>query len=104
MNGDYKVVGVNAYADPDEKPATNILKVNPEVQRRQIERVREVRQRRRDQKAAAAALAELRRASQTEREPDALHHRVRQELLHRGGDLRVPGAELWGEYREESVY
>nr|WP_209466441.1 methylmalonyl-CoA mutase family protein [Symbiobacterium terraclitae] len=102
MNGDYRVVGVNAYADPDEKPTTNILKVNPEVQRRQIERVRQVRQER-DQKAAAAALAELRRASQTsENLMPYIIACVRNYCT--VGEICGMWREVWGEYREESVY
>ena len=102
MNGDYRVVGVNAYAGPDEKTATNILKVNPEVQRRQIERVRQVRQER-DQVAAAAALAELRRASQTgENLMPHIIECVRNYCT--VGEICGMWRELWGEYREESVY
>jgi len=102
MNGDYRVVGVNAYAGPDEKTATNILKVNPEVQRRQIERVRQVRQER-DQVAAAAALAELRRASQTgENLVPHIIECVRNYCT--VGEICGMWRELWGEYREESVY
>nr|PZN70203.1 MAG: methylmalonyl-CoA mutase [Bacillota bacterium] len=102
MSGDYKVVGVNAYVDPDEKPKAKILKVNPEVQQRQIERLRQVRATR-DQRAAAAALAELRRASQTDENlmPYILECVRRYCTV---GEICGVWRELWGEFREESVF
>ena len=71
-------------------------------QRRQIERVRQVRQER-DQVAAAAALAELRRASQTgENLMPHIIECVRNYCT--VGEICGMWRELWGEYREESVY
>jgi len=102
MKGDYRVVGVNAYADPNEKLETNILKINPEVQRRQIERTRQVRASR-DQKKAGEALAELRRASQTsENLMPYIIECVKAYCTE--GEICGVWRELWGEYREESVY
>jgi len=102
QSGDYKVVGVNAYVDPDEKLNVKILKVNPDVQRRQIERVRRVRETR-NQQASAAALAELRRASQaSENLMPYIIECVRNYCT--VGEICGLWRELWGEYREESVY
>ncbi|MFZ5827731.1 MAG: acyl-CoA mutase large subunit family protein [Bacillota bacterium] len=102
MNKDYKVVGVNVYADPNEKLETNILKINPEVQRRQIERTRQVRATR-DQQRANQALAELRRASQTsENLMPYIIECVKAYCTE--GEIANVWRELWGEYREESVY
>ncbi|MFZ5815074.1 MAG: acyl-CoA mutase large subunit family protein [Bacillota bacterium] len=102
MNKDYKVVGVNVYVDPDEKLENNILKINPEVQRRQIERTRQVRATR-DQKRAEAALAELRRASQTsENLMPYIIECVKAYCTE--GEICGVWRELWGEYREESIY
>ncbi len=102
MKGDYRVVGVNAYADPDEKLETNILKINPEVQRRQIERTQQVRATR-DQKKADEALAELHRASQTSE--NLMPHIVACVKAYcTVGEISGVWRDLWGEYREESVY
>ncbi|HEY3367253.1 MAG TPA: methylmalonyl-CoA mutase family protein [Symbiobacteriaceae bacterium] len=102
MNGDYRVVGVNAYADPNEKLDTRLLKLDPEVQRRQIERTRQVRATR-DAKRAADALFELRRASGTsENLMPYILDCVRAYCTE--GEISGVWRELWGEYREESVY
>jgi len=102
MNQEYRVVGVNAYADAEAKPASNILKVNPEVQRRQTERTRQVRANR-NQQAAERALAELRRASQaSENLMPYILDCVRTYCTE--GEICGVWRELWGEYREESVY
>jgi methylmalonyl-CoA mutase N-terminal domain/subunit len=102
MNGDYRVVGVNCYQEPEERTEAKILKINPEVQRRQIERTRQVRASR-DQKKAAAALAELRRASQTsENLMPYIIECVKAYCTE--GEICGVWRDLWGEYREESVY
>ncbi|HYF94669.1 MAG TPA: methylmalonyl-CoA mutase family protein [Symbiobacteriaceae bacterium] len=102
MNGDYRVVGVNAYAEPGEKTDTRLLRIDPAVQRRQIERIRQVRATR-DQKKADAALAELRRASGTTE--NLLPHILECVKAYcTEGEICGVWRELWGEYREESVY
>lgn len=61
-SGEQVIVGVNRYVMPhDEK--VNILRVDPEVQRRQIERLHRVRAER-DNKAVARALERLTEAAQ----------------------------------------
>jgi methylmalonyl-CoA mutase, N-terminal domain len=102
QSGDYRVVGVNAYAEPDEQSSTNILKINPEVQRRQIARTQQVRATR-DAKKAEAALLELRRASQTS-ENLMLYILDCVRAYATLGEICGVWRELWGEYREESVY
>jgi len=102
MKGDYQVVGVNAYVDEDEKVKSRILKVNSEVQRRQIERTRQVRATR-NQKEADGTLAELRRASQTS-ENLLPHILACVKAYCTEGEICGVWRELWGEYREESVY
>ena len=57
--GDLKVVGVNCYQDSAESPltaagATSILRVDPEAERQQIERLRAFRRKRNDQEAQQA--------------------------------------------------
>jgi methylmalonyl-CoA mutase, N-terminal domain len=59
------VVGVNKYLEGDDYP-TPILRIDPALEGKQIERVRGVRERR-DGDAAAAALSALERAARDER-------------------------------------
>ena len=59
------VVGVNKYLEGDDY-ATPILRIDPSLEGKQIERVRGVRERR-DGEAAAAALSALERAAHDER-------------------------------------
>jgi methylmalonyl-CoA mutase N-terminal domain/subunit len=56
------VVGVNEFAAPEERPIP-ILRIDPHVERRQIERLREVRAKR-DARQVAHALAALRSATE----------------------------------------
>lgn len=103
MSGDYKVVGVSAYAEAAEQVNTNILKLNPEMQRRQIERTQQVRATR-DQSRAATALTKLRRASQTTSENLMPYIIECVRAYCTEGEICGVWRELWGEYREESVY
>jgi methylmalonyl-CoA mutase N-terminal domain/subunit len=58
-SGEQIIVGVNKYALPEEHdPPVNILRVDPEVQRRQIERLKKVRAER-DNRAVEQALQRL---------------------------------------------
>ena len=59
------VVGVNAFEAPEETP-TEVLKIDPEGERRQVARLRAVRERR-EAKAAAAAVTELTTAAREDR-------------------------------------
>ncbi|HTQ81514.1 MAG TPA: methylmalonyl-CoA mutase family protein [Thermoanaerobaculia bacterium] len=59
------VVGVNAFESPEETP-TEILTLNPEAERRQVERLRALRERR-DAGRAAAAVAALTAAAGEDR-------------------------------------
>lgn len=102
MKGDYKVVGVNANTEPEEKVNNNILKVNLEVQRRQMERTRTVRETR-DPDRAKKALVALRDATQTsENLVPYILECVKAYCTE--GEICGVWRELWGEYREESVY
>ena len=64
--GTRKVVGVNAYTEGDDHE-TVILRIDPELEAQQIERVHAYRERR-DQPRAAAALQALENAARDERE------------------------------------
>jgi methylmalonyl-CoA mutase N-terminal domain/subunit len=62
-SGEQIIVGVNKYVMPqDEKAKVNILRVDPEVQRRQIERLKRVRAER-DNRAVKRALERLEEAA-----------------------------------------
>lgn len=102
MAGDYGIVGVNKYEDGNQKSQQKILKINPEVQRRQVERTLSVRANR-DAKQAADALAELKRASQTS---ENLMPYVLQcvKAYCTEGEICDVWRSVYGEYREESVY
>lgn len=64
-SGEQIIVGVNKYVMPqDEKSKLNILRVDPEVQRRQIERLNKVRAER-DNRAVKRALERLEEAART---------------------------------------
>lgn len=57
-NGESKVVGVNCFEEPDEALTFEIMKVPPELEKKQIERLQRVR-RDRDESKAGAALDRL---------------------------------------------
>lgn len=102
MSGDYKVVGVNAYADPNEQIKPKLLRVDKAVQSRQIDRIASVKATR-DPARAAGALQELRRASQSsENLMPYIIECVKAYCTE--GEICGVWRELWGEYREESVY
>ncbi|HWI51468.1 MAG TPA: methylmalonyl-CoA mutase family protein, partial [Symbiobacteriaceae bacterium] len=102
MNGDYRVVGVNAYTEPDQKPENRILRIDPAVQRKQIERTQQVRTTR-DQKKAEDALNNLRNASAgSENVMPYIVACVKAYCTE--GEICNVWRDLWGEYREESVY
>lgn len=62
-SGDQTVVGVNRFA-LDEEVSVPLLKLNPELERQQIERLNSVRARR-DERAVKEALGQIERAART---------------------------------------
>ncbi|HEX6548083.1 MAG TPA: methylmalonyl-CoA mutase family protein, partial [Candidatus Dormibacteraeota bacterium] len=58
------IVGVNAFEGGNEEDELEILRISPQVELEQVERVRQVRARR-DQAAVTRALNELRKVAQT---------------------------------------
>ncbi len=64
-SGELVIVGVNKYTVPEERPV-EILRIPPEVEDRQIDRVRRFKQSR-DRARVRAALAEVRDAAASER-------------------------------------
>jgi methylmalonyl-CoA mutase N-terminal domain/subunit len=95
--GRQKVVGVNAFTMEQELP-TDILKIDPEAERAQVERLRALRARR-DAGRAEAALRELEAAAGEDRNlmPPFLDC-VRAEVTL--GEIADALRKIYGEYRE----
>jgi methylmalonyl-CoA mutase N-terminal domain/subunit len=96
------VVGVNAYSHPDEDDQTPILRIDPAMERRQIEGLAAVKAAR-DAGSVRSALADLRRAAQdgTNLMPlliaAARAHVSEGEIVH-------ALQETWGDYRETPIF
>ena len=89
------IVGVNEFTE-DEPDEVELQRIDPEVERRQLERTARVRAER-DAEAAAAALAEVRQVAQTEANllpPCAKHSARAARSARSAATLR----ELWGTY------
>ncbi|HKU56428.1 MAG TPA: methylmalonyl-CoA mutase family protein [Gaiellaceae bacterium] len=100
--GERVVVGVNRYEQQDEQPI-EILRIDPALEQKQIERVRAVRERR-DPAAAEAALARLREdAGHEDRnlmEPIMAASRAYVTM----GEMCDALREVWGTWRETPVF
>jgi len=100
--GERVVVGVNRY-QLEEEPPVEILRIDPALERKQIERVRAVRERR-DPAAVQAALARLREdAAHPDRnlmEPLMAASRAYATL----GEMCDALREVWGTWRETPVF
>jgi methylmalonyl-CoA mutase, N-terminal domain len=100
--GERTVVGVNAYADEEEKPV-DILHVDPQLERKQIDRVRAVRAAR-DASVVERVLAGLREAAG---DPG---HNLMPNLLDCArasvteGEMVAALQEVFGSYRETPIY
>jgi len=99
--GERVVVGVNRYELEDELPL-EILRVDPALERKQIERVRAVRAHR-DSAAVEDALAELKRAAEGDTnlmDPIMVCSRAFVTL----GEMCDALRETWGTWRETPVF
>jgi methylmalonyl-CoA mutase N-terminal domain/subunit len=100
--GERIVVGVNRYEQEDEQPI-EILRIDPALEQKQIERVRAVRERR-DSAAAEAALARLKEdAARDDRnlmEPIMAASRAYVTM----GEMCEALREVWGTWRETPVF
>ena len=95
------IVGVNRYVQEDERPL-EILRIDPALEQKQIERVQATRAKR-DSARAEAALAELKRAAATDANLmppilDAARARVTM------GEMCEALREVWGIWRETPVF
>jgi methylmalonyl-CoA mutase N-terminal domain/subunit len=100
--GERVVVGVNRYEQQEEQPV-EILRIDPALERKQVERVRAVRERR-DAAAAEAALARLKEdAAGDDRnlmEPIMAASRAYVTM----GEMCDALREVWGTWRETPVF
>src|SRR5579864_9550767 len=95
------IVGVNRYQLDDER-SLEILRIDPALEQKQIERIRAVRARR-DSAAVEYALAELKRAAEGDRnlmEPIMAASRVFTTM----GEMCDALREVWGIWRETPVF
>jgi 2-hydroxyisobutanoyl-CoA mutase large subunit len=103
QSGEKPVIGVNRYADPEEKVDLEIHPYDPTTERRQIERLQRVR-RERDERNVTALLDDLERVA---RDETANVMPVTIELVRAGatmGDIIERLRTVWGTYRENPVF
>ena len=94
------IVGVNEFVSPEERPIP-LLKIDPTVERRQIERLAHVRATR-DQGAARQALANLRRVTEAGGNTmAAIVEAVRARVTL--GEICDVFRAVYGEYRESAI-
>src|SRR5215212_6164384 len=96
------VVGVNRYERADEPPI-EILRIDPGLERKQIDRVTGVRERR-DSAAAEAALARLQEAASREGENLMPHLIDASRAYVTMGEMCDALRETWGTWRETPVF
>ncbi|HEY0555294.1 MAG TPA: methylmalonyl-CoA mutase family protein [Thermoanaerobaculia bacterium] len=94
------VVGVNAYAADEELP-TAVLRIDPEAERAQVERLRAVRERRNPERATAAVSALAAAAGEDRNLMPAILDAVRAEVTL--GEISDALREVYGEYREAGL-
>ena len=92
-SGERVVVGVNQYVEARPRAAPPLLRIDPEIERSQVERLaKPARPPRRRPRGSNAPSRGGDRAHGPQ--PAAGHSRRRQGLRHRGGDLRRPAPRL----------
>ena len=101
--GEQTVIGVNKFVEPAAPSPIEIHKVDPDVERRQVERVREVR-RRRDPARVSALLEQLAREAAdpaTNLMPTTIELVKARATL---GEIVARLREVWGRYVERPVF
>jgi methylmalonyl-CoA mutase N-terminal domain/subunit len=95
------VVGVNAFTEGDETE-TPILRIDPALERKQVERLHAVRARR-DAAAVELVLAELKGAAA--REQNLMPLLLEAARVHASeGEIVHALQQVWGDYREQPVF
>ena len=101
-SGDRKIVGVNDYVLEDEQVTIPVLKIDEEVERRQIKRTQKIRSTR-DNKKVDEALDGLRKAS--EGEENVMPHIVEAVREYATiGEIFEVWRDLWGEWDEPKIF
>ncbi len=99
--GERTVVGLNRYTEGDEQ-ATEILRIDPTLERQQIDRVQAVRQDR-DHSAVERVLTEIKEAAAGQR--NLMPRLVDAARAHASeGEIVQALQEVWGDYREQPVF
>ncbi|MEE8266538.1 MAG: methylmalonyl-CoA mutase family protein, partial [Acidiferrobacterales bacterium] len=101
-SGERVVIGVNKYVEPDEKLEVEVHPHDPATERRQIENLQRVRQKR-DQQRVTALLEQLK---QVARDESANVMPITIELVQARatmGDIIETLKAVWGTYRETPV-
>src|SRR3712207_157369 len=99
--GERIVVGVNAYRHEDETPLP-ILRIDPDLERKQVGRVQAVRARR-DSAAVESALAEVKNAAGTD--ANLMPLLLDAARVHATeGEMVDALQEVWGSYTESPVF
>jgi methylmalonyl-CoA mutase cobalamin-binding domain/chain len=102
-SGEHVVVGVNKYVDPPEPMGFELHRVDPEVERRQVARLRAVRARR----DAGRVAALLDRLAEEARDPERNLMPVTIELVRARatlGEIVVRLRQVWGTHVERPVF
>ena len=101
-SGDRTIVGVNDFVQEGEKITIPVLKIDPEVERLQIERTQKVR-RDRNNKKVEKAIDGLRKAS--EGDENVMPHIVKAVREYATiGEIFEVWRELWGEWDEPKIF
>jgi methylmalonyl-CoA mutase N-terminal domain/subunit len=101
-SGQRVVVGVNRYTEGDDD-TTPILRIDPAIERKQIDRLNGVRARR-DAVAVEASLTALKQAAAVERENLMPHLLVTARAHASEGEIVQALQSVWGNYRETPVF
>lgn len=101
-SGERTVVGVNKYVVEDEKLNINLMKVDPEVAKRQIQRLNEVKMRR-DNAKVARMLGEIKEAAEKKKPLMPLFIEAVDNLATEGEIMGVL-KEVFGEYIDPGVF
>jgi methylmalonyl-CoA mutase N-terminal domain/subunit len=96
-SGRRTVVGLNRYTEGDEQ-ATEILRIDPALERKQIDRVQAARSRR-DEGAVAAALEKIKSAGAGDQNLMPLFMDAGRAGVSEG-EIVATLQEVWGDYRE----
>jgi methylmalonyl-CoA mutase N-terminal domain/subunit len=99
--GERTVVGVNRYTEGDEQ-ATELLRIDPALERQQIDRVQAVRADR-DTAAVERCLTEIKQAAATD--TNLMPLLIDAARLHVSeGEIVLALQDVWGDYREQPAF